>query len=198
MTDAHGFAPLSSPGVRGFSEPSECLLQGGIPLSRPRKIYLGDIMAKLTHWAWRLRIIPWMMILISAGQIAWWAADRTPPFEMIKYRPMVGQPGGLVIIEAEVKRDVARGCSVVGNRTMYDSKGTLFPLSDNKTVSAKALAVLQTIMPDRTAIAINIPIEAAPGKAKIVTTLNYTCNPVQRLFDWPIEALMINDLTIVP
>ena len=155
-------------------------------------------MVKLTNWAWKLRVIPWMMILISAGQIAWWAADRVAPLQMIKYRPMVGQPGGMVIIEADVKRDLSRGCSVVGNRTMYDAKGTLFTISDNKTVSAKALEVLDSLMPGKTAIAITIPLEAAPGKAKIVTTLNYTCNPLQRLLDWPIEHLMINDVTVVP
>ena len=127
----------------------------------------------------------------------YWSFDRHAPFELLDYKAGRGKPGDTIVIYGNVRRDVERHCSVTYSRHFYDSTGASYELTQGpQLMSSAALDELNRINPDTIRLAIQIPKAAAPGRGKVLVSLEYTCNAVHKL--WPIEVLTTMDVEVDP
>src|SRR5690349_3277874 len=75
-----------------------------------------------------------------------WTLDRDAPFEVYQYRVNTPKVGEILEINAKVRRDLNRHCSVKFTRIMYDVDGRRFWESDETTMSAPALEEMNAKM----------------------------------------------------
>lgn len=128
----------------------------------------------------------WACVLLAA----YWAADRTPPLVV---RGQVGaisvERGSVAQIELSVQRNVRRNCSVSYHRHLYDADGFRFDLPGSPSgMNAEAIAALERSHPGRLLLLVPIPRKAAPGPVRLVTSMQFVCNPLHYL--WPIPMLV--------
>ncbi len=135
------------------------------------------------------------MLAVGGIQLAVWAADRHPPFELLSYSADPVQPGETFLIRAHVRRDLHRMCGVKYTRLFFDSRGARYELTDNtQFMNAEALYKMNKINPGRLTVADTVPPHAARGPAQIMTVLDYTCNPVHQVY--PISVVLVMDLEV--
>lgn len=153
-------------------------------------------MIMATRLMQRLMLV-WLSILtVSAGQIAVWALDRTPPFAMLSYYAPPTQRGTVLHLTGEVMRDVERGCGVIFSRHLIDAQGYRIDLTTSQRMSAAALTDMDRVMPQKLFLAVHIPAYTSPGRARLATVLQYECNPLHRI--WPIPVEMTIDFEVLP
>jgi hypothetical protein len=139
-------------------------------------------MGRATEFLYRLRWLCTAMILLCLGQIAAWALDRAPPAKLHGYaveRPV--HPGGPLRITLSIERDLTRRCNVTVTRYIVDGRGFRIYLP-TIGLDAHALDELQESAKDENRILLQLPEEAAPGKAVFGNSLSYVCNPVHQIF----------------
>lgn len=137
------------------------------------------------------------LCLVFAATLVWWAADRDAPFVMLEYRVAPAKAGTNTTVYAEVRRDLARNCSVNFSRAFYDSKGVRFDLTEGpQLMNRAALEAFDQRSPNILAFNVNIPLGARPGMGAIVTALDYQCNPVHQ--KWPISMVLNMDVEVLP
>ena len=124
----------------------------------------------------------WIILLVvSIGQIIWWSVDRDPPFRVDAVRVTNARQGGLVHIDAEVFRDVRRECGVTLSSHIYDSTGARFVLDGSTVISSSGIAAMERKTPGKLLRTIQLPAGVAVGPASMVSSMAYTCNPLQEL-----------------
>lgn len=132
-----------------------------------------------------LSVLVWSAFLfigVVSGLIIYWAQDTKPPFKMKDFTVDSAAPvGGFVKITMFVDRDISRNCDVVVSRFVQDAKGYR-SYSASQSLSAADVVRLELTSPGVARVIVPIPLAAAPGLGTVGTTLQYTCNPVQRLF----------------
>jgi hypothetical protein len=138
----------------------------------------------------------WLLIAAVAGVLLFWAFDRSPPFELKDYTVFNGRRGETLLVSATVHRAVDRSCSVTFSRYLFDAKGVRTDLSGIQYMTASALEQMNRVNPDRLLLNVKVPDSVQPGPAKLVTSLEYVCNPIQRL--WPIDVLLEMNLVVLP
>jgi len=153
-------------------------------------------MTKVTRIIERLMWLWIILLSATAGQILWWASDRTPPFALSSYYAPPVQRGGVLHLTGEVTRDITRGCSATFSRHMTDAQGFRIDLMTSQTMSAAAIADMERRAPQRLFLAIVIPAHTSPGPAHITTVLTYRCNPLHSI--WPITTDMQVDVEVLP
>lgn len=153
-------------------------------------------MANFTIALQRTVIVAWLMWGISALGIAYWAFDRKLPFELRGYSITAVPRGGLAVLEAQVVRDTKRNCAATFNRYILDSAGTRFDLTGVQYSTAAAIKQIEHSSPGRLRVAVEVPDNASVGPAKVVTAVEYICNPSQRIF--PLDTLFTIDMEILP
>lgn len=134
-----------------------------------------------------LRWLPYTLIIVALIQVAVWAADRTPPFKVIKgtiIPPTVA--GGILRIEGQVIRDVSRSCNLFVTQWVEDSFGFRHYLASVE-MQAESIRKLEEISPGVTRYAPALPPGITPGPATYHAESQYTCNPVHSAF--PIVVL---------
>jgi hypothetical protein len=135
------------------------------------------------------------MIAVCLGQIAAWSLDRDPPIRLIGYsveRPV--HPGGPLRITLAVQRDLSRQCDVTISRHLVDGRGFRYYLPQI-AMDASAIEALERSSKDENRILLQMPDDAAPGRAQYVSALSYACNPVHRLWPVPFVYEIPFDLT---
>lgn len=145
-----------------------------------------------------VRTVQWTFAGLAAlgvAQIAAWALDRTPSFQLVHVFPAIAVPGQSVVLTMEVRRDVARHCSVSFNRWIYDGKNVRIDLEGRQQMSAAAIENLDARAPRLLTVSVPIPTSAFPGEAELVSDLDYVCNPLQVW--WPINVVMRAPFEIV-
>lgn len=142
-------------------------------------------------WLWVVTL------MISGAQLFVWWVDRVPPFELLSYTAPPVHAGGELRIDGTVRRDVDRGCSLVGSRHMLDAKGTRYEVSGVATMTAQSLRRLDRAAPGELHLAIMTEPSMAAGPAQLVTVMQYACNPLQELI-WPIDVEMAIDFEVLP
>ena len=117
------------------------------------------------------------MVVIMLGATLWLAADRETPFRVIgiDQPPPIVAPGGVVIIRADVWRDVDRSCSMKGISRMHFSDGTRFDLPVRE-FSAQELREQEARTPGRISVATMVPTWAPAGPAFVSSSRYYQCN----------------------
>lgn len=129
--------------------------------------------------------------VMAAGLMAF---DRRPPFEVLSVTPAYARPGETVVIIASVRRDVARNCSAIFSRFIFDSKAARFELG-NAHASADTIRRMEHRAPGMLTVAALIPLVAAPGPAVVETAIEYQCNVMHAL--WPIAVTATLPFTIL-
>lgn len=153
-------------------------------------------------------IVPWMNYIVHATEgVAWailgiaalvvlyFAADRDPPFSVLRVEPAEAPAGEFVVVRASVIRQASRGCSAEFSRYLFDSAGTRFDLG-HAIASADMISTMERQSPGKLAVSFRIPPPAAPGPARLRTVLEYTCNRTHRVM--PIVVTSEMPLTVLP
>ncbi len=153
-------------------------------------------MGKLTRGLERSIAVAWVLIALSAAVVIYWAFDRSPPFVMLDYTAFNGRRGETVLVAANVDRNLERNCSVTFSRYLFDAKGVRSDLSGIQYMTASALAQMERDNPSKLLLSVKLPDNVQPGPAKLVTSLEYVCNPIQRI--WPLDVLMEMNLVVLP
>ena len=135
------------------------------------------------QWLWRAILIGCLI------QVGFWAVDRSSPFRLISYTTTSAPPGGSALVVAKVRRDLARDCSVVFSRHMFDASGARFDIVAGQAMSGYALRLMDALTPGELRLRVDVPASAVPGPAHLVSALEYSCNPFHRAFA-PIEVVM--------
>lgn len=122
----------------------------------------------------------WMLILVvSLGQLVWWAMDRSPPFRLVSHQVNSPHAGGVLSVRAKVQRDLDRECSVTFSRYLFDKVGARHEASGPQMMTPKALRNMDALAPGELNLQAPIPINFPPGPASMTTVLEYRCNPLQ-------------------
>lgn len=132
-----------------------------------------------------------LCLFVVIGQIMLWSFDYMPPFAVLGYTARPAHAGDMTLIEADVRRDLERRCSVTFSRVFFDSVGTRFELTDGaQTMNALALEAFNKISPDRLLLKFPIPKGASAGTGSVMTTLDYVCNPMHQFHPIPLVLTM--------
>lgn len=143
---------------------------------------------RLNFFASGMIVLGGLLSVVFALQAVVWYFDDEVPFEVIGYTPSIGSPGEDVVILVRVKRDVQRNCSVDFSRYFYDSRGTRFDTSEGERhMNASAIAQMDAANPGILQYTFRIPEAASLGTGKIITSLDYVCNPLHKMY--PIQVL---------
>ena len=129
----------------------------------------------------KLVLLPWLVIVLSLGQVAVWATDRYPPFALISATSNTPMPGGQLMVQAKVRRDLERDCSVMFSRYMFDSVGVRYDMTGPQMMSAEAIRAMDALAPGELNLIVRVPETFRPGRAVFTTVLEYRCNPLQDL-----------------
>lgn len=136
----------------------------------------------------RLILLPLLGLVAFAVQLTLWAIDRRAPFELTSTEPAIGRGGEVVDLRAYVQRDLSRECHATYTRFLYDGAGFRHDLGGPNYINAAGVADLERRTPGELRIAVRLPTGLAPGRAALVTTLDYSCNPLHRI--WPVHVVM--------
>ena len=154
-------------------------------------------MSKTTQLLERMMWL-WMLILaVSIAQVIWWSLDREPPFRVDAVRVTNARQGGLVHIDAEVYRDVRRECGVTLSSHIYDSTGARFVLDGSRVISSSGIAAMERKTPGKLLRTIQLPAGVAVGPASMVSSMAYTCNPLQEVLR-PIQVQTEFQFEVLP
>lgn len=134
------------------------------------------------------------ILILGLLSVAWFAMDREPPFAVLSVEPASALPGQWVKLRGEVRRDLHRKCASDFSRYIFDSEGVRFDLG-NASASAAMIERIDRSDPGHLTIAFQVPATIHPGKAELVTVLEYACNKVHRF--WPIEVLTTMPFTVL-
>lgn len=154
-----------------------------------RAFMLIDGLAQRFMWVANMTLIAGLMA------IAWFAADRAPPFALVAVDPAIGSPGAYLTIHATVKRDPTRECSAEFSRFIFDAAGARYDLGAN-IASAEMIRAIELKHPGRMLVTIKLPENIQAGLARMTTVLEYRCNKIHRL--WPIEVTTNMPFTVLP
>lgn len=127
--------------------------------------------------------------------VAWYAADRKPPFSVLSVESASGYPGGSVVFRAKVARQVERNCSVSVVSYAFDSAGTRFEVYRGVD-PASAIRRTDKISPGELKVAVRLPEAIEPGPASLLTVREYECNKTHRIV--PIEVTTSWPFTVLP
>jgi hypothetical protein len=152
-------------------------------------------MSKVNNWMQRLLLIPVFVLVAFAIELAIWAVDRAPPFEILSVDPAMAAPGQQVQLTARVRRDVDRYCSVTYTRHIYDGANFRHDLEGAQRMNVEAIRAMDARAPGMLHVALRVPADAVPGSAALVTTLDYECNPLHAA--WPIHVVSEMQFTIL-
>lgn len=144
-----------------------------------------------------LVLLPWLIIILSLGQLTIWALDRHPPFELISAEVNTPRPGGQLMIAAKVRRDLHRDCSVLFGRYLFDSIGVRYDISGPQLMSPQALRQMNAMAPGELNLILPLPATFRPGPGVFSTVLEYRCNPLQDLIR-PIHVQMHVPFEVAP
>lgn len=140
--------------------------------------------------------LAWALLAASALSFGYMVFDSRPPFELRGYTVSKSHAGELLRVDASVKRDLARGCSVAFSRHIFDSVGTRWDVQGQTNMPATALSQLDQQAPGKLRLAVPLPLGIAPGPARLVTPLEYKCNPWHAV--QPIVVVMTIEFEVVP
>ena len=145
----------------------------------------------------KLVLLPWLVISLALVQVSVWAMDRSPPFALLSFKVNSPQPGQLLTVEAKVRRDLDRECSVYFSRYLFDSIGVRYDLTGPQMMSPSAIRQMDSLAPGELNLILPVPTTFRPGPAVFSTVLEYRCNPLQDLIR-PIYVQMHIAFEVMP
>lgn len=164
-------------------------------LSRKALRRLTASLAFIDRWLLRLWWVPTIMLSSTLGVLVYWAAERTPPIELVHMPSVAGKRGDVIRFMPIVERDVGRDCDVVAQHTLIDGSGfaiALPPIQLDSWMVRQREHHLPGVVP----IEIPVPTRASPGLGSYEAVITYTCNPVHKV--WPIKVYWSAQVRILP
>ena len=145
----------------------------------------------------RLVLLPWLVIVLLSAQILVWMADRHPPFEMLSATVNAPRPGEILRLDARVRRDLGRDCAVEFSRYLFDRYSTRYEGAGPQLMTAQGIRDMDAGYPGGLRVNMLVPVGFPPGPARMVTLLQYRCNPLQDIMR-PIEVVMTVPFEVMP
>ena len=143
----------------------------------------------------RIAIVSWLVIIAAILSLMWFAADRSPPFE-IKTSPVAAvRAGEWLKITADVRRDAHRGCDAVYSWYIFGGDDYVRYNLGTYYASARMINTMEVRNPGKLPIAILVPASIEPGPARLEMVISYRCNKVHAL--WPIVVTAEIPFTVV-
>lgn len=127
-------------------------------------------------WLNRLAVL---CVIVFMGTIGYWAQDRGPPITVKMETVSVDIRQGYVRVSYDIIRH--RQCSLILEQILYDGEGDRIPIPSQIFPIAPG-----PVGPDSFGIKITIPDGFSKGRARYRAIRLYSCNPVQRILNWPI------------
>lgn len=125
--------------------------------------------------------LPLALLVATIGINAYWVVNRADPLVILEQTVVPqGRPGDVLHFSAKVRRDYDPPCSVASQRVVISSTGYRFNI-DSTELSGETLRMLTQATPDHLYSTLVIPQGVAPGRATLVTSLTYKCNPIDTL-----------------
>lgn len=167
----------------------------------------GPIIRALRNWPERLCLTPmlkrWALLPKAALALmlalaAYWALlDGVRPIVVLRQDIVPkAAPGGTVEIVAEVRRDQDVRCSLDLQRYIVSATGARHFEGVEQHITAQALAAMTSGSPNTLTTSIRVPADISAGRARLIVSLSYRCNPVQAIF--PIESSVELLFDVVP
>lgn len=153
--------------------------------------------SRLWRVLYHLRWAPRIILLAVAGWVVAMAIDREPPFHLLGYQTNQPRPGGVLVVRAQVKRDLERECSVAFSRYLFDHFGSRHEASGPQMMTPQALRSMDALAPGQLNVQVAIPINFPPGPATMNTVLEYRCNALQDILR-PIGVEMVIPFEVLP
>lgn len=138
-----------------------------------------------------------LVLVLCAVPVLYWSLDRSPPFALLSAQVNSPRPGGILYVDARVRRDLDRECSVEFSRYLFDRNGSRHEAGGPQLMTPQAIRAMDAAAPGILRVTMQIPIGFPPGPAEMVTVLQYRCNPIQDLFR-PIGVQMTIPLEVLP
>lgn len=151
------------------------------------------VLPVLKRWRW----LPLVLIVAMLVQCAMWAADRTPPFSVTSYTVQPVHVGGLLVINADVRRDLDRECYVDLSSSIVDSTGVRLELGITQSVTPDGIRELSAKSPGKLIRKIPLPPGMSPGPASLLSSMIYRCNLLHDLVR-PISVDTRFDFEVLP
>lgn len=147
----------------------------------------------LERWRW----VPVLLLALALGQCTLWAFDRAAPFAILSYTAQPARAGGVLTINADVRRDLDRDCYVQLSSSIFDSTGVRWDLGTTQTVSPQGIRELDAKAPGKLIRKVQLPPGMAPGPASLLSSMTYQCNPLHDMFR-PISVDTRFDFEVLP
>ena len=151
--------------------------------------------ASLNHVVLATENIARAIIAAAVLVVAYYAADREPPFALLSVEPVAAYPGESVTIRANVLRQAERNCSAEYARYIFDAHGVRYDIGTG-SASAELVSSMELQNPGLLKVSVQVPPTAAPGVAHLVTVLDYACNRTHRIA--PIQVTTDMPFTVLP
>ncbi len=118
----------------------------------------------------------WIILLIvSVGQVIWWALDRSPPFRVLSHQVNSPHAGGVLTVRAKVQRDLERDCSVTFSHYLLDRNGARHENTGQQVMTAQAIRNMDAMAPGELNVQMLVPANFPPGPGSMTTVLEYRC-----------------------
>ena len=153
---------------------------------------MTDATMVLKRSAW----LAWVLIAGSMASLSYMVLDSSPPFKALGYTVNKPRAGELLRADVLVARDLGRECSVEFSRHLFDSRGTRWEVQPQTNMPSAAIRQLEDQAPGHLKLAIAVPSGMAPGPARLVTPLEYACNPWHAVR--PIVVMMTIEFEVSP
>jgi hypothetical protein len=132
----------------------------------------------LRRYVW----VPLVALAVMLSLNVWWLVNRTDPLVVLDPGPIpAGRPGETVRFDAKVVRDFTPPCAIFSQRIVVSSGGYRFNI-DHTEIDGMTIYELTKDAPDRLRTTLTIPQGILPGRARLITSLEYHCNPIDVLF----------------
>ncbi len=157
----------------------------------------SEYMKRLNFFVSGVILIGGFLSSIFLLQLAAWSMESNPPFTLLAYDVRSAKAGHNAMVIARVIRDMKRNCSADFSRFFYDANGARFDLSEgSKHMNIAAIATMERTTPGILQFTFQVPEGAAIGTGKIVTSLDYVCNPWHLM--WPIQVVTEFQVEVLP
>jgi hypothetical protein len=147
----------------------------------------------LNRWRW----VPLLLIVGMLFQCSIWAIDREPPFSVTSYTVQPVHVGGVLVVNADVRRDLDRECYVDLSSQIVDSVGVRWELGIMQSVTPDGVRELSAKSPGKLIRKINLPPGMSPGPASLLSSMIYRCNMLHDLVR-PITVDTRFDFEVLP
>lgn len=145
-----------------------------------------------------MNVLYWTAVLAAFAWVVSMAADRDPPVDFnsreIANEGLKVAPGQQILVRAERTRD--RTCPLIKRQGVIDGKGR------REDYEPEVFDAYGPVTPsDKPEIDITGPtlrLDAYPGRGRLITTLAWHCNALQRALNWPIVVVQVLEFEIVP